>query len=79
MTVQLRLRKNGKPIYEGLHDIRDAESFGAAFAAAWLAVQAQRLMATTSVGQLMEEINDDVLDDLNGAQIALVKIEAGKK
>lgn len=78
MKVQLRLTKDGKSLYDGLHDIRDAESFGAAFAVAWLAVQAQRLMATTSVGQLMEEINDDVLDDLNGAQISLVKIYAGK-
>src|SRR6516225_2738200 len=55
MKVTLTLVNKGRPLYEGVHDITDASSFGNAFARAWLEVQDQKLMQTTSVGQLMEE------------------------
>jgi hypothetical protein len=79
MKVTLTLVKKGRPLYEGVHDITDASSFGNALAEAWLGLQDQKLMQTTSVGQLMEEINDDVLDDLNGAEITFVKVQPTKK
>lgn len=79
MKVNLRLTRRGRSLYDGTHDVTDAASFGKAFAEAWLGVQAQKMMTTTSVGQLMDEINDDVLDDLNGAQITLVKVQPVKK
>jgi hypothetical protein len=79
MKVTLTLVNKGRPLYEGVHDITDASSFGNAFARAWLEVQDQKLMQTTSVGQLMEEINDGVLDDLNGAEITFIKAQPTKK
>jgi hypothetical protein len=36
--------------------------------------QDRRLQKTTSIGALMEVLNDDMLDELNGAQIGLEKV-----
>ena len=74
MKVKLIIRKRkGTPLYEGLHEITDAESFGRAFADVWARLQDQRLQKTTSIGALMETLNEDVIGELDGAQISLEK------
>ena len=40
----------------------------------WAQLQDRRLQKTTSIGALMEVLNDDVLEELNGAQIGLEKL-----
>ena len=75
MKIKLRIKKKGTLLYEGVHEIIDQESFGAAFARVWQGVRQKRLEATTSVGELMEIINDEVLDQLQGAEISIEKAD----
>jgi hypothetical protein len=69
MKVKLSIRKKGATLYEGVHRITDAEDFGRAFADAWTQLQDRRLQKTTSIGALMEVLNEDVVEELDGAQI----------
>jgi hypothetical protein len=71
MKVKLRIKKKGTLLYEGEHDIIDQDSFAAAFAKVWQGVRQKRLEATTSVGELMDIINDEVIDQLHGAEISI--------
>jgi hypothetical protein len=57
-----------------VHNIIDQDTFAAAFADMWREIRQRQLEATTSVGQLMENLNDEVLDELSGAEIKLSKI-----
>ena len=74
MKIKLTIARKGAALYEGIHEITDAESFGRAFADVWAQVQDRRLQKTTSIGALMEVLNDDVLEELDGAQIGLEKV-----
>ena len=73
MKVKLRIKKQGTLVYEGVHEIIDQDSFAAAFGKVWQGVRQKRLEATTSVGELMEILNDEVLDQLQGAEISIEK------
>lgn len=75
MKLKLRIRKKGAPLYEAVHEIVDQESFAAAFANVWQSVRQKRLEATTSIGELMEVLNDEVLEDLTGAQFELSRTD----
>jgi hypothetical protein len=75
MKIELIVReKNGRLLYEGRHDITDAQSFGQAFADVWAKAQEQRLQKTTSIGDLMEILNDDVVEEMNGASIGIRRL-----
>lgn len=71
MNVKLHITKNGAPLYEGEHDIIDRQSFAAAFADVWQVLHQNQLDAATSVGELMDVINNEVLDQLHGAEIRI--------
>jgi hypothetical protein len=73
LKVKLRIANADVVLYEGTHDIRDAESFGAACAQAWEQLRLQRLEKATSIGALYDVLNDNVLDLLQGATITLDK------
>jgi len=75
MKTKLRIATADAVLYEGAHDIRDAESFGAACAEAWERLRTQRLDKATSIGALYDVLNDNVLDLLQGATIRLDKVE----
>ena len=45
-----------------------------AFEAAWAQMQDRRLQGTTSIGALMEILNEDMVEELNGARIGLEKV-----
>ncbi len=74
MRIKLVVKKRGSALYEAVHEIDDAESFGRAFADVWAQLQDRRLQKTTSIGALMEVLNEDVLEELDGAQIGLQKL-----
>ena len=74
MKIKLVVRKKGMTPYEGVHEIDDAESLGRAFADVWTQLQDRRLQKTTSIGALMEVLNEDVLEELDGAQLGLHKL-----
>jgi hypothetical protein len=66
--------KKGAILYEGVHEIIDPPGFGRAFAEAWAQMQDRRLQGTTSIGALMETLNEDMVEELNGARIGLEKL-----
>jgi hypothetical protein len=74
MKLKLSIRKEGAVLYEGVHEVIDAETFGRAFAAMWTQMQDRRLQETTSIGALMEVLNEDLVDQLNGAQMRLEEL-----
>jgi hypothetical protein len=55
----LRIRKGAK-LYEGVHAITDAESFGRAFADVRVQMHNRRLQMPTSIGALMEVLNEPI-------------------
>ena len=71
MKVVLRLTLNEKVVYEGAHEMAGAEEFGSAFEEIWNALHARRLERSTSVGELMSQISEDILDDINGCTITI--------
>jgi hypothetical protein len=73
MKIKLRIQKSGAPLYEGAYDICDADSFGAACAHAWTQLRERQFSGATSIGALYEGLNDQLLDNLIGAQISLSK------
>ena len=75
MRIKLRIKKRGALLYEGVHEIIDQESFGAAFTDVWRTVRERQLEKTTSVGQLMDILNDEMFEQLQGAEISIQKAE----
>jgi len=71
MKVRLRIHRGGAVLYEGIHDVADADSFGRACAHAWTQLQEQKLEKATSVGALYNALEERLLDDLDGAEISL--------
>lgn len=74
MNVKLRIGRSGSSLFEGIYDVTDAESFGRACADAWEQIRTHRLDKASSVGALMEMLNQNVLDELQGAEITLGKV-----
>lgn len=73
MKVKLRVHKDSSTLYEGIYDVSDAESFGRACADAWNELRDRKLKTATSIGALFDQINEQLLDELYGAEIRLSK------
>ncbi len=74
MKIKLVIRKKGIVLYDGIHEITDAESFGGAFACVWAHLEDQRMQKSTSIGELMEVMTESMLEELNGAEILIDKV-----
>ncbi len=74
MRVKLELIKTGKRLHEGTYEIDDNASFGAACAAVWVDIRERCMAQATSIGDLMDTMNESVIEELNGAEIRLKKI-----
>ncbi len=74
MKVKLEVTKAGKRLHQGVYEIDDNMSFGAACADAWIQIREQCAAKATSIGALMEDMQESVLDELDGAEIKLSKI-----
>jgi len=74
MKVKLEIEKEGTFLFRGAYDVTDAESFGRACADAWTQLQSRRLAQATSVGDMMDMLNQSVLDALDGADMTVSKI-----
>ena len=73
MNVNLKIRKGPTALEEGTYDIYDAESFGKAFADLWTRLREDRLAKATSIGALYDQLHEQLLDELCGAQISISK------
>ncbi len=71
MKVTLRIVKNGTSLYADTYDVTDADSFGRACADAWSRLRQEQMDRETSIGALLEHLDSNVLDQLNGAHILL--------
>ncbi|HTV32292.1 MAG TPA: hypothetical protein VME69_04205 [Methylocella sp.] len=75
MKVKLQIISDDQILYEGPYDIKDAESFGTACADVWEKLRMKRLEKATSIGALYDILNDNVLDLLLGAKLAIVPMK----
>ena len=73
MRVKLEIVKAGSRLHEGVYEIDDTESFGAAWKDVWLKARERWMAKTTSIGDLMDSMHESVIDELNGAEIRLGK------
>jgi hypothetical protein len=71
MKVKLQIVKQDKVLFAGTYDIVDAESFGRACTDVWTQLRQQQFDKETSIGALMEHLENNVLDRLSGAQITV--------
>ena len=74
MKIKLEIAKAGTSLYAGSYEIEDAESFGKACSDAWQQLQRAQLNRETSIGALMEHVNDSVLDQLDGSSITVSSV-----
>ncbi len=71
MRIILRITKDDALLHAGAYDVADADSFGKACADAWSKLRQAQLEQETSIGALMEYLDSNVLDQLNGAHLSL--------
>jgi hypothetical protein len=74
MRVTLTIRKDDAILYEADRDIVDAKSFGEAFAGVWAEMREKRLDRSTSIGALMDEMSENELNELDGAEFLIRKV-----
>jgi len=74
MKVKFELIKADKRLHEGIYEIDDTESFGAAWKDVWVKARQRWMAKTTSIGDLMDSIHEGVIDELDGARIKLEKL-----
>jgi hypothetical protein len=74
MKVSLRITKGGTSLYVGTYDVVDAGSFGKACADAWSKLIQQQFRKESSVGALMEHVENEV-DLLDGALISVERVQ----
>jgi hypothetical protein len=74
MKVRLDVTKAGKRLHQGIYEIDDKASFGAAFADVWVKTRELCAAEATSIGALMDTMHESVIDELNGAKISLQKV-----
>ena len=67
MRIKLQIAKDGTSLYAGAYDIKDARS------GAWQQLQQAQLNRETSIGAVMEHVNDSVLDQLDGSSITITR------
>jgi hypothetical protein len=74
MKIKLRLHKDKSTLHEGIYEVSDAESFGRACADAWAQIREKRLASASSIGALFDALNDQMLDELHGAEIDISEV-----
>lgn len=73
MQLKLQITKNSTVLFEDGFEVSDAHSFGRAFYETWSKLRQKQFDSETSIGALMEHLDDDVLDQLDGAVIRVTK------
>jgi hypothetical protein len=74
MKVRLKIEKGDMVLFEQAYEICDAETFGRACSHAWAQMRERRLARATSIGALFEELDNQVLGELDGANLRLSKV-----
>ena len=74
MKFTLEITKAGKCLHRDTYDLVDSDTFGAAWKDVWVKARKRWMSGTTSIGELMDSINESVLEELDDAQIKLRKL-----
>ncbi len=74
MKMKLRVRKHAVTLLEGVYEIDDAGSFCEACADLWRKLEAREFERASSVGALMEQLDQDAATVLDGAVIDLSRM-----
>jgi len=74
MRVKFEITKAGRRLHEGVYEIDDTESFGAAWKDIWIKARERWMAKTSSIGDLMDSMHGSVIDELDGAQIKLKRL-----
>ncbi len=74
MKLTLRITKSGTSLYVGDYDVVDAATFGKACADAWSKLMQQQFRKESSVGALMEHVEDE-MSLLDGAVISMERVK----
>jgi hypothetical protein len=73
MKVKLRVHKGDLDLIEDSYDVVDAASFGNACADMWTRLRERDLVKATSIGALLEVLDERVIDELDGAELSISK------
>lgn len=73
MKFALTLTKQEQMLGRHVCEICDAESFAAACDELWTDLERRSLERATSIGDLMENVNEDVFIQLDGAVLSFSK------
>jgi hypothetical protein len=73
VQIKLRIHKNGAELFVGTYEVSDAGSFGGACADAWTRLRERKFAEATSIGALFDQLDERLLDDLQGAEINVSK------
>lgn len=73
MKFVLDLTKQGQLLGQHVCDVNDAESFAAACRELWTDLERRSLERATSIGDLMENVNQEAFVQLDGAVLAFRK------
>ena len=74
MKVRLEVIKAGRRLHQGIYEIDDNASFGAACADVWVKIRERCAAEATSIGALMDTMHESVIDALDGAEIKLQRL-----
>lgn len=74
MKVKLEVAKGDKRLHQGVYEIDDSQTFGAAWQDVWVKVREDCMGKATSIGALMDTMHESVIDELNGATIKLMRL-----
>lgn len=74
MKVKLEVTKANKRLHQGIYEIDNSQTFGAAFGDVWVKVREDCMAEAGSVGAFMDTMHEGVIDQLNGATINLVRV-----
>ena len=74
MKLRIEIIKAGRCLHQGIYEVDDSATFGAACADAWVKVREQCAAKATSIGALMDTMHESVVDELDGAEIKLNRL-----
>lgn len=74
MKVKLEITKAGRRLHDGVYDIDDTASFGAAWEDVWIKARERWMAKTSSIGDLMDSMHGSVIDELDGGEIKLKRL-----
>ncbi len=74
MKVRLAIAKGGTLLHDEIYEIDDAASFGAAWADVWVRVRERCMTEATSIGSLVDTLQENVLDALDGSTLTTTKL-----